>query len=56
MGAIKSVSSVNFQTDIELIEKKFDITYYLGFLSDTGGYIRLTDHYYKKLTSGELKL
>ena len=41
---------------IELIEKKFDIEYYLGFLGDTGGCIRLTDQYYNKLTSGELKL
>lgn len=41
---------------INLIEKEFDIEYYLGFLGDTGGCIRLTDHYYKKLTSGELQL
>lgn len=41
---------------IELVEKKFDIEYYLHSVFDGGGQISLTDRFYKQLENGELIL
>jgi hypothetical protein len=41
---------------IELIEKKFDIEYYLHSVFNGGGQICLTDRFYKQLENGELIL